>query len=254
MASAPTQMERNPQAMLPQELSLWTQYEQSKSAAIREKLFVYYLPLVRKLAARHYRHDGVTPIEFDELVQFGCTGLLEAIDRFNPDLAVPFRYFGNRRISGSILNGIAKHSEINEQISHTMRLQRERLHSLKTDNSAVTGIHDTLDILSEIAGSLAIGLMLDDAAELSVSNRKHGTDAYETVAWKQAVKLLQDELEQLPARDRDIICLHYLEGIRFDQIAVLLRVSKGRISQMHKAAIALLRKRLLRVGQFRFEG
>ena len=65
---------------------------------------------------------------------------------------------------------------------------------------------------------------------------------------------MRRELEVLPERERDILRYHYLEGISFDEIGILLGVSKGRISQIHKAAIALLRKRLSNNGRFRLEG
>jgi RNA polymerase sigma factor FliA len=44
-----------------------------------------------------------------------------------------------------------------------------------------------------------------------------------------------------------------MEDVTFDQIAELLDLSKGRISQLHKAALMLLRKRMSGAGGFRLE-
>ena len=182
------------------------------------------------------------------------TGLLEAIDNFNPALGVPFRFYSPRRISGSILNGLAKLSEVNHQISLCKRLARERLRSISHDNAKPKKIDDTLDILGDIAAELALGMMLDSSAIYQESERDPAKDAYDTLVWKQAIGQMRRELEALPERDRDILRYHYLESMGFDEIGNLLGVTKGRISQIHKAAIALLRKRVSNNGRFRLEG
>jgi RNA polymerase sigma factor FliA len=232
---------------------LWNSLKSNDSAAARERLFGLHFPLARRISARFYKSDAKAPIEFDELLQWASAGLLEAIDAFRPELGVPFRYFGSRRISGSILNGIAKHSEVNQQISHQRRIARERLASLKSGLGETGDLNQSLAILAEIAASLAIGMMLDDSRMFAVSDRDPGKDPYQSLAWKRMLKLLGDELANLAQRDQDVIRMHYLEGLGFEEIGKVFDLTKGRISQIHKAAIALLRKRLLKAGKFRLE-
>ena len=236
------------------EQKLWTLFKQNGSTRLREQLFIHYTPLARQLAARHFRKDALTPIEFEELFQFASVGLLEAIDRFQPELGVPFRYFGSRRISGSILTGMAKHSEVNEQISFRRRIARERLSSIKPSQIDTKDINAALEILGEIASGLALGLMFDSVHQQVDHRIDPGNGAYETVTWRLALTLLTRELDQLPERDAGMIRLHYFEGIAFNQIALALGISKGRVAQLHKAAIALLRKRLVKTNHFDFMG
>jgi RNA polymerase sigma factor FliA len=236
------------------EEALWAAFVAAGSAPDREKLFRYYQPMAKRLAASFVRNVSPSPLEFDELFQLSCTGLLESIDRFKPELGVPFRYFASRRISGAILNGIAQYSEINQQISVRRRLERERLASLTKDQMVPLGIDEKLAMLGEIAAGLALGLMLEESRICVEGGQDPSQNVFETVAWKQMIKMVQKEIMQLPGRDRDVIAWHYLDGLPFDQIAKILNLSKGRVSQLHRAAIALLRKRLLKVGQFRIEG
>lgn len=235
------------------ELQLWSDYAESPSAAEKTRLFDHYLPLARRIASRHFRVDAVNAVPTDELFQLACTGLLEAIDRFRPELGVPFRYFASRRITGSILNGIARYSEINQQINFRKRVVRERLASLKDGQSAQPSFDDALDILGSIAAGLAIGMMLDETSTSAGEDPGVTPGAYETLAWKQVTELIASELRFLPEREGAIIRLHYHEGLTFEQLGTLLGVTKGRISQLHKAAIAILRKRLLKSGSFRLE-
>lgn len=236
------------------ETDLWDAFVESRSASDRERLFRHYQPLARRLAASHRRRDALTPIDFGELFQLACTGLLEALDRFRPELGVPFRYFASRRINGAILNGVANYSEVNQQITTRRQVERERLASLASDPGAQKGLDDALDRLGEIAAGLALGLMIEEGQKGEGGVADPAKGAFETLAWKQMVELVRREILALPQREKDIMIWHYVDDLPFGQIARLLDLSKGRISQIHAAAIGLLRKRLTRGGRFQLEG
>lgn len=236
------------------EQMLWAAFGEIRGAKDRERLFQFYTPLARRLVAKYANLEAKSSIEYDDLFQLACTGLLESIDRFKPDLGVPFRYFANRRINGAILNGIAKHSEVSQQISVRRRVARERAASLKEGEVKPSSFDEALSILGDIAACLALGLILDETRGQPDGPTDPAPSAFETTAWRQMTKLLRDSLEELPQREQDIMIWHYVEGLHFEQIAGLLNVTKGRISQLHKAAIGLLRKRLLKGAHFRLEG
>jgi RNA polymerase sigma factor FliA len=236
------------------EIALWDAFKLQNCSDARERLFLLYLPLSKRISARFVRNNHATPVEFQELSQMACMGLLEAIDNFNPTLGVPFRFYCPRRISGSILNGLARLSEVNQQISLRKRIARERLNSISHNRVKPKKLEDALDVLGDIAAGLALGMMLDDSAMYQETECDPAKDAYDTLVWKQAINHMNRELEMLPERERDILRYHYIEGIGFDEIGRLLGVTKGRISQIHKAAIALLQKRLSSNGRFRLEG
>ena len=58
---------------------LWTEYNKSKSADIREKLILEYAPLVKLVAGRLSMYLGFN-VEYDDLVGYGIFGLIDAID------------------------------------------------------------------------------------------------------------------------------------------------------------------------------
>lgn len=222
------------------EAALWAKYAAARSSDDRLVLFERYAPMARGIAARHFRRDAIVPIPFPELIQLAYAGLLEAIDRFKPQLGVPFRFFAARRIAGSVVNGIASHCEINRQISVRRKIARERLRSISSGGIAeAVGLDDALDLLGDLVSGLALGFMLDDAAAIDPA-----PDALETLAWRQTMDLLRRQVDQLPDRERLVVRLHYFDGLRFDQAAAILGVTKGRISQIHKDAVARLGRRL----------
>lgn len=236
------------------ERALWIACREDQSAYAREALFSRYLPMARRIAWRFLRNDPTSALEYSELIQLASVGLLEAIDRFNPDLEVPFRYYCGRRIMGAIVDGVGKLSEVNQQISTRRKVERDRLRSIDEGAASPEKLDAKLALIRVVAAELAIGLMLDDSAMILVDERDPAKDAYETLAWKQAVQQLMRVVDSLPERERGVIRHHYLEGLQFEQIARLQGLSKGRISQIHKSGIGLLRRRLSDTSEFRLKG
>ena len=75
--------------------------------------------------------------------------------------------------------------------------------------------------------------------------------AYDSLVWKEMITQLKTELERLPEREQAILHKHYIDGVSFDGLSSLLGISKGRISQLHRAALLVLRKRMTDRGHFR---
>lgn len=238
-----------------EELSLWRAMRDEGSEAARERIFAFHLPFARALAGRQFRGRQGGDIEYEDFLQLACAGLLEAMDRYDPGIGVPFRGFAVRRINGSIIDGLAKMNEVREQISFRRRVKRERLRSLAGGDAGDLAPGAAVEALVDLAVGLALGFMLEGTS-LYQDDGDSGAGqptAYDSLAWKDLIERLAAELGRLPDRDRTIIQLHYLDEVNFDQIAALLGLTKGRISQLHKAALALLRKRISGAGGFRLE-
>lgn len=236
------------------EAALWSA-QKAGSAQAREKLFALHAGFARSIAKRHYRQHSHGDLELAEFCQYAYAGLLEAIDRFDPLQNTPFRPFAAHRISGSILDGLPHMNEVREQISWRRRVRRERLRSLTEE--APQEAASPIERLAELAVGLALGIILEGTGLFSQGEEdaappQSGVEtAYDSLAWKEIVARLQAEMEALPERERTILRQHYMNGLSFDQLGALLRITKGRVSQLHRAALALLRKRMRDHGHFR---
>jgi RNA polymerase sigma factor for flagellar operon FliA len=49
---------------------------------------------------------------------------------------------------------------------------------------------------------------------------------------------------KLPARQQQVIRLHYFNGLQFVDIAEAMGITKGRVSQLHKEGLEQLRRML----------
>lgn len=226
------------------EASLWRRFRFEADADCREVLFNRYVGLAVLLARRHCRRHAALRTERAEFEQLAYEGLLQAIDRYDPLRAIPFSAFARRRIAGSIADGAARMSEVGAQLRARHRLEQERLRSLAAAELP-TPHDDSLERLSELAVGLALGIMLEGTTLFCAhEQRDPAPSAYESLAWREMQARLAEEVRKLPPKEAAVVRQHYEHGLSFAQIAQLLELSKGRVSQLHVAAIARLRKRI----------
>ena len=219
------------------EAALWRRLRFEGELHCRSRLFDRYRPFARAIAGRQARAQGWSRVDAGDFEQFAYEGLLQAIDRFDPLRGVAFPAFAKRRVVGAIINGSSRLSEIAQRLSFRRRVEQERLATLReaTDTSEGTA----LQRLGELAAGLAVGLMLEaDGNEPA----DPAPNAYEGLAWRETRALLVQVVAALPEREALIIREHYLNGVSLTQVAALLGLSKGRVSQLHHAALARLRR------------
>lgn len=221
------------------EASLWRRLRSDADLSCREHLFTLYVPFARAIAARERRRRPANGMERCDFEQLAFGGLLEAIDRYDPLQGAPFLAYAKHRIRGAVADGAARSSEASAQHHYRAKLEAERLSSLRAGQDPS---RDALSELSELAALLAIGLLAEHAQQASVAE----TVSYERHEWRELTLNVVEEIELLPKAERSVMQHHYLNAVPFAQIAALLGLSKGRISQLHRAALTRLRERLRR--------
>lgn len=225
------------------EALLWTRLRFERRQEAREPLFNRYAGFARSIALRLRPWGQAANVRDAE--QWAYSGLLEAIDSYDPLRGSPFRAYAKPRITGSVRDGFARSGEIEAQWAHRRRQESERLRSLKRRERSEP--EDPIEALGAIAACLAIGLMLDGTRMMGDDDSPDpAPSAYDSLAWRQTHALLAREVERLSSSEAIVIKQHYVNGLTFAQVAELMGLSRGRISQLHSAALGKLRKRLSR--------
>jgi RNA polymerase sigma factor for flagellar operon FliA len=219
---------------------LWKALRRHGDRVAREKLAERHSELVRILAAKTYRNRFSEELEYADYYQFGMVGLLEAIDRFDPVQGVRFETFASPRIRGAILNGVESLSEKQRQLAVRLRVRNERVNSLGAQEDARDS-EDALAKLADVAVGIALGLLLDNAGLYLVGEPATGDLPYDRVEMAELRRLVVRLVDLLPHNERRIIRGHYLQAMPFDEMAKSLGLTKGRISQIHHAALRRMR-------------
>ncbi|HOX92638.1 MAG TPA: sigma-70 family RNA polymerase sigma factor, partial [Spirochaetales bacterium] len=85
------------------EEELWASYKKKRDPLIRESFIKQYAPLVKYVAGK-VAANMPQSVEFDDLVGFGVFGLIDAIDKFDPEKNVKFKTYAVTRIRGAIFD------------------------------------------------------------------------------------------------------------------------------------------------------
>lgn len=247
------------------ELLLWQGWIDRRDPAAREKLLAMHLPYARIVAATFYARRTHDEVEFDDYLQLASVGLLESFDRYEPSLGAQFRTFAARRMQGSILNGLARLTEKNQQIAIQGELRRERLGAAKAaaleklDPAAGKGegaeVPSRMDdpkflfsFLAEVGMSLALGVMLEGTGMIDAESfHSEASEVSAEVSYFRKTELqrlqqtLADLLKGLTEQERTVIRYHYLQETSFEEIGKILGVKRSRVSQIHHQALRSLR-------------
>ena len=230
-----------------QETALWRRLRDGGDAHAREDLLALHMPYARIVAASYYSRRFHDEIEFGDYLQYASLGLLEALDRYDPARGVQFRTFAARRMHGAILNGLERLTEKQQQIAARQRLRAERLHDLKalaqeaSAGAPPQGAEQLLRFVSEVGIGLAVCWMLEGTAMVENPEAAAAVPFYQDLAIRQARELLLHAVDALSPQERTVIRSHYLQEMPFDEIAAMLQLTTGRISQVHKQALRRLR-------------
>lgn len=220
----------------------------------RDEAILANLPLVKRIAASLYNLRSFDGIPFDEYVQYGAEGLIQALDRFDAMQGARFETFATHRIRGAIINGLEKATEVNQQVSTLRKIAQERIQSLleRTDANfeGDAPLDQAFTRLIDVSVGLAVAYMLEDTclyqSDLHV---QHWHDGETNLAFKQVQNKLQDAMQKLNDAEQAVLDQHYFQHQSYDWIAQSMNVTKGRVSQLHRQAITKLRTAIA-VGSF----
>ena len=220
---------------------LWAVFAAGRDLATRDKLIEAYMSFTRVMAAKVYARRIYTDMEFADYLQYATVGLIESIDRFDPARGIMFETYAASRITGSMLDGIERSSEIQQQIVARKQIMAGRIASL-AEGAAAMHVSDAIFArLAELAIGLAVGFALEDSGMYCAENAEFADNSYTGVELKQLQGRVIASVAVLPANQRQVIESHYLQRLPFEEVATAMSLTRGRISQIHKQALGTLR-------------
>lgn len=220
--------------------------------AVRSELITMHLPLVRHLAAR-YRERGEP---WDDLMQVGTVGLIQAVDRFDPGRDVAFSSFA----TPTILGEIRRHFRDRTWAVHVPRRMQELQAQVTATVDELTRTQQRSPSVREIAEALDITtedvLRALEARQAYASDPLDGTGeavgespgllaatavddpAFAALIDREALRPL---VARLPERERQIVHLRFAENRSQSEIAHQLGISQMHVSRLLARSLAELR-------------
>lgn len=219
-----------------QEKETWQKYRQQGDSDARQWLFAHYQDWAQDEARRIFGQLNVPGAQLDEFSQWAFQGLLEAIERFDPDKDIGFKSFAIYRIRGIIFSGLPSLSE-----SSAFYANRGRY---LPSNDPPTAAPDTADgaepvsTLVSMVMTMAVEYLLKEGGSemTQLTGEFYSSPEINTIAQR-----IRDHVYTLEEPMRSVISLYYFGDNSFDQVAKTLEFSNARISQLHQQAIKTLK-------------
>ncbi len=224
----------------------------------REALIVAHMPLVRIIASRLVRQFSGRA-ELDELVSAGYVGLIEAVDRFDPDRGVPFGAFAEIRIRGAMVDSLRSADWVpravrqrNALLERTRARLRDRLGRDPDRAEMVTALKLSPTAYDEMVTGAVVNRPVALDAPASVHDARSAAEvlaADEANAVDRWLERERDDdmghaITRLPPTERDVIVLYFQQGLKYTQICERLNVCESRVSQLRGQAVSRMQKQL----------
>lgn len=242
---------------------IWAEYKEHRSPDTREKLILHYSPLVKYVAGRV--SSGLPPsVEFGDLVSYGVFGLLDAIDKYDPDRGIKFETYAIARIKGAIIDELRADDWVPRSVRFKAReIERayvaleSELRRIPTDEEVAEKLGVSLDEYNNLLGKLSLISLValdelwtvsgDRPDKISLADTVEDVkvkDPSKTFEIEEMKDMIADAINHLPERERIVVSLYYFEGLTMREIGEVLSVTESRVCQMHTKAILRLRARL----------
>lgn len=225
----------------------------TRSPELREELVLRYISLVHYVLGRL----GISQSfggDYEDLVNQGLLGLIEAVDRYDPSFNTQFSTYATFRIRGKVLDYLRSLDWLSRTARHRTRDLRHAISTLSdryqrppTDAELaeylgmdLPKVQQALVDSSRVLISLDSVLDLDDESENSLYETladEAQNDPSDLVDQLDMKERLIEAIKKLPEREQTVLALYYYEELTLNEIGEVLGVSESRACQLHARAV-----------------
>lgn len=227
-----------------------------KSQRIRDHLYLV------DIIARRMVTQVPSYMNKDDIKSAGMIGLLDAANKFDPTKNILFKTFAEYRIRGAILDEMRKLDwfsrtlrDKQNKIGKTIQDLELQLGRDPEDHEVARAMAISLDeyrsMVGEVShlGCVSLNETLDQSEEGrsfldNLIDERPGSRPGERIEEQQLTKKIAEVLALLSEKERQVISLYYYEELTQKEIAEVLDLTEGRISQLHSQALIKLKTKL----------
>ena len=243
-------------------LALWREYKASGDVQARNRLVMTYAPLVKYIVFKKVR-ELPARCEVEDFISCGLEALIASIDRYDPEKGATLEQFAWTRIHGAVLDELRR-------LDWAPRSLRRWERDIARSREQFTSIHSRRPTRQELADSLAISVeelrrreddiavsdvtslntlvISDDETTVERIDTLAGTEADadpERAAVASAAKTrFRRAFDTLPAREREVAVLLYVNNLTLREIGEIIGVSESRVCQIHTQLKRTLKSQL----------
>ena len=247
---------------------LWQKFKATADQDSRDALILHYSTLVKFVAGR-VASGLPQSVDQSDLISYGIFGLIDAIEKFDPERGFKFETYAISRIKGAIIDELRSIDWVPRSVRAKARAIERAFSKLEnelkrkpTDDEVADEIGITAAELDQnlsqisLTGLVALDELLGGGAQQegggsttvgeTISDSSH--DPVEAFEVDEMKHVLADMINRMPDRERLVLTLYYYEALTLSEIGEVLGVTESRVCQIHTKAILQLRARLVNAG------
>jgi RNA polymerase sigma factor for flagellar operon FliA len=205
-----------------------------------------------KYVAGRVRSGLPSSVDQNDLISDGVIGLMDAIEKFEPERGLQFQTYAVPRIRGAIIDALRASDWVPRSV-------REKIRDIDGAQARLEKELGRAPNDSEVAAELEISVKdlratyskMSYSNVMSIDEMGVGDDndtPFELPSFADVDDIPEGFLHavhELPERDRVVVALYYWEGLTLAEIGQVLGVTESRISQLHSRATLTLRRKLM---------
>ncbi len=230
-------------------------------APLKEQIVLEHTPLIRyivnRIAVRLPAH-----IDLDDLHNTGVIGLMDAIEKYDPEKNCKFKTYAEFRIKGAILDQLRSLDWVPRSVRQKSRkLEKaygeveQRLGRQATEDEVADSLGLQIDKFHELLNQVR-GISLVNLEEIrngegdrsggyaDVIEDVHSENPLASLKLSETKHVISDTIATLPEKERLVVSFYYYEDLNMKEIGSILGITESRVCQIHTKAMLRLRGKL----------
>lgn len=216
----------------------------------KEIIIKHYSPQIRFLA---YRMKVKLPknIDMSELISAGILGLMESLKKYQADLGIKFETYAENRIRGAMLDELRRLDWFSRGLRQRVRQIDEAMWQLEQELGRIpsveevqqrTGLNEKEIHQGMEALQSQLAIPLDSIEDTLANDSDRNGEPFHSTVFNELTEKMALLIDRLTDKEKLVLSLYYTEELNMREVAEVLGVTEGRVSQLHSQAISRLRR------------
>jgi RNA polymerase sigma factor FliA len=240
--------------------AVWKTYKLNGDRKLRDQLITNYAPLVNYVAL-NISNSLPSNVDKDDLVSYGTFGLIDAIEKFDPERGFKFETYAIARIRGSIYDELRSIDWVPRSVRSKAKAYETAVQNLEntllrspTDKEIADELGITLEQLQHLTGQIShtntvamddvIASTDTDSVTIGDTIADDDISPLSSYEIEEVRNALVDVIEVLTEREKIVLGLYYYEDLTLAEVGTILGVTESRVCQIHTKAMTRIREGL----------
>jgi RNA polymerase sigma factor for flagellar operon FliA len=227
-------------AQEPKSISMeeWKLYKQSPTMEMRDHIITTYMGLVRYVCTRIKVTES-----FEELISYGNFGLIDAVEKYDPERGWRFETYAARRIHGAVIDGLRS----TDWVPRSVRSATKKVHRASDDlhlQLQRTPLQSEIRERSEVANLLPQRVLPEiEVVDVWEGREDRSGDDPEINHEIGLTRVLVSRaVAALSEKERAVFLAYYFESKTYKEIGIELSMPDRIVGKLNDIAVVSVRK------------